>query len=123
SRIIAANNVVSAFFMVIAALSGVALRLAGLTIPQLFLVTAIVNLAVAAYIFTVIPEFLMRFIIWMLVHTVYRVRQRGLEHLPAVGPAVIVCNHVSFVDACVLASASRRPMRFVMDHTIFKIPI
>src|SRR6185295_19259585 len=55
SRIIAANNVVSAFFMVIAALSGVALRLAGLTIPQLFLVTAIVNLAVAAYIFTVIP--------------------------------------------------------------------
>jgi 1-acyl-sn-glycerol-3-phosphate acyltransferase len=123
SRIIAANNVVSAFFMVIAALSGVALRLAGLTIPQLFLVTAIVNLAVAAYIFTVIPEFLVRFIIWMLVHTIYRVRQRGLEHLPAEGAAVIVANHVSFVDALVIAAASRRPIRFVMDHTIFKIPI
>ena len=123
SRIIAANNVVSAAFMVVAALSGVALRLAGLTIPQLFLATALVNLAVAAYIFTVIPEFLMRFIIWMLVHTLYRMRQRGLEHVPPEGPAVIVANHVSFVDALVIAAASRRPIRFVMDHTIFKIPI
>jgi hypothetical protein len=123
SRIIAANNVVSAAFMVVAALSGVALRVAGLTVPQLFVVTAVVNAAVAAYIFTVIPEFLMRFIIWMLVHTVYRVRQRGLEHLPAEGPAVIVANHVSFVDALVIAAASRRPIRFVMDHTIFRIPI
>src|SRR6185436_3117547 len=123
SRIIAANNVVSAFFMVIAALSGIALRLAGLSIPQLFLVTAFVNLAVAAYIFTVIPEFLVRFIIWMLVHTVYRVQQRGLEHLPAEGAAVIVANHVSFVDALVIAATSRRPIRFVMDHTIFEIPI
>jgi hypothetical protein len=59
----------------------------------------------------------------MLVHAMYRVRQRGLEHLPADGAAVVVCNHVSFVDACVLASASRRPMRFVMDYHIFKMPI
>ena len=123
SRIIAANNVVSAAFMVVAALSGVALRTAGFTIPQLFLITAVVNAAVAAYIFTVIPEFLMRFIIWMLVHTLYRVKQRGLDHLPAEGPAVIVANHVSFVDALVIAAASRRPIRFVMDHTIFKIPV
>jgi hypothetical protein len=123
SRIIAANNVVSALFMVGAALSGVALRLAGLTIPQLFLATAIVNAAVGVYIFTVIPEFLMRFIIWMLVHTVYRVSKRGLEHLPATGPALLVANHVSFVDALVIAATSRRPIRFVMDHTIFKIPV
>ncbi len=123
SRIIAANNVVSAFFMVLAALSGVGLRVSGVSIPQLFLVTALMNAAVAAYIFTVIPEFLMRFIIWMLVHTVYRVRQRGLEHLPAAGAAVVVANHVSFVDALVIAAASRRPIRFVMDHHIFRIPV
>ena len=123
SRIIAANNIVSAFFMVLAAASGIGLRLAGLSIPQLFLVTAIVNAAVGIYIFTVIPEFLMRFVIWMLVHTVYRLEQRGLEHLPAEGPAVVVANHVSFVDALVIAAASRRPMRFVMDHNIFKIPV
>jgi 1-acyl-sn-glycerol-3-phosphate acyltransferase len=123
SRIIAANNIVSALFMVLAAALGIALRSAGLSIPQLFLVTAVLNAAVAVYIFTVIPEFLMRFIIWMLVHTVYRVRQRGLEHLPAEGPAVLVANHVSFVDALVIAAASRRPIRFVMDHAIFKIPV
>ena len=65
----------------------------------------------------------MRFIVWLLVHTVYRMRQRGLEHLPATGPGVVVSNHVSFVDALVLAAASRRPLRFVMDHTIFRLPV
>jgi hypothetical protein len=94
-----------------------------LSIPQLFLATGLVNAAVGIYIFTVIPEFLMRFIIWMLVHTVYRVQHRGLEHLPANGPALLIANHVSFVDALVIAAASRRPIRFVMDHTIFKIPV
>jgi len=123
SRIIAANNIVNAFFMVVAAGIGIVLRMNGFTIPQLFLFTAIVNALVAIYIFTVIPEFLMRFIIWLLVHTVYRVEQRGLENLPHSGPAVVVANHVSFVDALVIAAASRRPIRFVMDHTIFKLPI
>jgi 1-acyl-sn-glycerol-3-phosphate acyltransferase len=121
--VIAANNVVSAAFMVGAAAVGVGLRAIGFTIPQLFLFTAILNTVVCVYIFTVIPEFLMRFIIWMLVHTVYRVSQRGLEHLPATGPAVVVSNHVSFVDALVIAAASRRPIRFVMDHAIFRIPV
>jgi 1-acyl-sn-glycerol-3-phosphate acyltransferase len=123
SRVIAANNIVSAAFMVVAALAGIGLRQAGCSIPQLFAVTALMNAAVGLYIFTVIPEFLMRFIIWMLVHTIYRVDQRGLEHLPANGAAVIVSNHVSFVDALVIAAASRRPIRFVMDHTIYKIPV
>jgi 1-acyl-sn-glycerol-3-phosphate acyltransferase len=123
SRVIAANNVVSAAFMVGAAVAGVGLRAAGVTIPQLFLLTAIANAVVGIYIFTVIPEFLMRFIIWVLVHTVYRVSQRGLEHLPVDGPAVVVSNHVSFVDALVIAAASRRPIRFVMDRNIFRIPI
>ena len=123
SRVIAANNIVNAFFMVIAAVAGIGLRQAGLSIPELFLLAGILNAGVAVYIFTVIPEFMMRFIIWMLVHTVYRVSHRGLEQLPATGPAVVVANHVSFVDALVIAAASRRPIRFVMDHAIFKIPV
>jgi 1-acyl-sn-glycerol-3-phosphate acyltransferase len=123
SRIIAANNVVNAFFMVIAAMAGIALRKAGVTIPELFLLTGLLNAGVAIYIFTVIPEFLMRFIIWILVHTIYRASHRGLEHLPPAGAGVVVCNHVSFVDALVIAAASRRPLRFVMDHAIFQIPV
>jgi hypothetical protein len=123
SRVIAGNNVINALLMVLAAVLGIVLRKAGLSIPQLFLFTAGVNAAVAVYIYTLVPEFLMRFLIWMLVHTVYRVRDHGLEHLPDAGPAVLVSNHVSFVDALVIAAACRRPIRFVMDHNIFRIPV
>jgi 1-acyl-sn-glycerol-3-phosphate acyltransferase len=87
------------------------------------LLMAVLNAAVALYIFTVVPEFLMRLIIWLLVHTVYRVENRGLEHLPRKGAAVVVANHVSFVDALVIAAACRRPIRFVMDHRIFRLPV
>ena len=123
SRIIAGNNILNALFMVLAAVLAVGLRRAGLSIPQLFLVTAVLNAVVAIYIYTLIPEFLMRFLIWMLVHTMYRVKESGLENVPDEGPAVLVCNHVSFVDALVISGACRRPVRFVMDHRIFKIPI
>jgi 1-acyl-sn-glycerol-3-phosphate acyltransferase len=123
SRIIAGNNLINAGFMVLAAAAGIELRRWGVSIPTLFLLTALVNAAVAVYIYTLIPEFLMRFLIWLLVHTVYRVRQRGLEHVPGEGPAVLVCNHVSFVDALVIAAACHRPIRFVMDHNIFRVPV
>ena len=81
------------------------------------------NAAVALYIYTLVPEFLMRFICWLLIHTVYRLDKRGLENIPEEGAAVVVANHVSFVDALVILAASPRPIRFVMDHGIFKIPV
>lgn len=123
SLVIAANNVVNAAFMVLAALFGAGLRAAGIGIPALFGVLAAVNVAVAVYIYRLLPEFVMRFLVWLLMHTVYRMQQRGLENLPATGAGVVVSNHVSFVDALVLAAASRRPLRFVMDHTIFRFPV
>jgi 1-acyl-sn-glycerol-3-phosphate acyltransferase len=70
-----------------------------------------------------VPEFLMRFLIWVLVNTLYRIKVRGLENIPEHGPALIVCNHVSFVDALVIGGSVRRPVRFVMDHNIFRIPV
>ena len=123
SRVIAGNNILNAVFMVAAALIAVALLDRGLTIPQLLLVMAVFNAAVAAYIFTLVPEFLMRFIVWILVNIVYRLRTRGLEHIPDQGPALVVCNHVSLMDALVVSGCCRRPVRFVMDHHIFKMPI
>ncbi len=81
------------------------------------------NAAVAVFIYTLVPEFLMRFLAWMLVHTIYRVEKSGLEHIPDEGAAVVVCNHVSFVDAVVIMGICRRPVRFVMDHQIFKVPV
>ena len=123
SRVIAGNNVLNALFVVCAAVLAIVLLDLGLSIPQLFLAAAILNAAVAIYIYMLVPEFLMRFLIWLLVHTVYRLKTSGLEHIPETGPAVLVCNHVSYVDGLVIAAACPRPVRFVMDHRIFKIPV
>src|SRR3989454_5042409 len=123
SRIIAANNILNALFIVASAGVAIGLLKAGLTIPELFLVVGLLNAAVAAYIYALVPEFMMRFLAWLLVHTFYRVRQEGLDNIPAAGPCILVCNHVSYVDAVVIAACVRRPIRFVMDHRIFRIPV
>jgi 1-acyl-sn-glycerol-3-phosphate acyltransferase len=123
ARIIAANNILNALFMVVASVMSAALLHEGLSLPQLYLVVGLLNAAVAVYIYTLVPEFLMRFIVWMLIHSVYRLEKSGLEKIPDEGPALIVCNHVSFVDALVIAAACPRPIRFVMDHRIFKLPV
>ena len=81
------------------------------------------NAVVALYIYSLVPEFLMRFLAWLLIHSFYRVDKDGLERIPAEGACVVVCNHVSFVDAIVIAACVRRPIRFVMDHRIFGIPL
>ena len=123
SRIIAANNILNALFMVASAGIAIGLLKAGLTIPGLFLATGLMNAVVAVYIYSLVPEFLMRFLAWLLVHSVYRVDKQGLEQVPEQGASVIVCNHVSFVDAVVIAACVRRPVRFVMDHRIYAIPV
>jgi 1-acyl-sn-glycerol-3-phosphate acyltransferase len=123
SRVIAANSILNALFMVAAAAFGAGLLAAGLSVPQLLLVTALLNAAVAAYIYSLVPEFLLRFVAWLLVHTVYRLDERGLENIPDEGPALLVCNHVSFVDALVISAACRRPIRFVMESAIFSAPV
>ena len=123
SRVIAGNNILNAVFMVTAAIIAVVMLNLGLSIPQLLLLMAIFNAVVAVYIFGLVPEFLMRFIVWMLVNVGYRLKTRGLENIPDEGPAVVVCNHVSYMDALVVIGCCRRPIRFVMDHQIFKIPL
>jgi 1-acyl-sn-glycerol-3-phosphate acyltransferase len=123
SRVIAGNNILNAAFIVAAAGVAIGLFAAGLTIPQLFLVAALMNAAVALHIYTLVPEFLMRFMVWMLIHSVYRLRKEGLERIPDEGPAIVVCNHVSYVDALVISAACRRPIRWVMDHRIFAVPL
>ncbi|WP_042303965.1 MFS transporter [Paraburkholderia kururiensis] len=123
ARIIAANNILNSLFMIVSALMAVALTSAGVGIPGLYLVTALLNVAVAAYIYLLVPEFLLRFVAWLLVHTVYRIRLVHTERIPAEGPAVLVCNHVSYVDAIVIMAESPRPIRFVMDHRIFRAPL
>ena len=123
SRIIAANNIINALFMVLASLLAIGVLSLGMSIPQLFLILALLNVGVAIYIYSLLPEFLMRFLAWILMSLLYRIRVSGEENIPANGPAVLVCNHVSFVDALVLGASVRRPTRFVMYYKIFEIPI
>ena len=122
SRIIAGNNILNALFMVAAAIVSILLLRAGLSIPELLLTVAVMNAAVALFIYTLLPEFLMRFIVWILINLLYRIRTRGLENVPDEGAAIVTCNHVSFVDALILGGTIRRPVRFVMYHKIFRIP-
>ncbi|HEX6723181.1 MAG TPA: MFS transporter [Burkholderiaceae bacterium] len=123
ARIIAANNILNAVFMIASSVIVGALLAAGVTIPQVFGLTALANLAVALYIFLLVPEYLLRFIAFIASRLVYRFKVRGDEHIPTEGAAIVACNHVSFVDAVLLMAASPRPIRFVMDHRIFRIPL
>ncbi len=123
ARIIAANNILNALFMVASALVAGALLAAGFTVPQVFLFTAIANAVVAGYIFLLVPEYLLRFVSWMASRFVYRFQVRGDQHLPTTGAAVLACNHVSFVDAVLLMAASPQPIYFLMDHRIFRVPV
>jgi 1-acyl-sn-glycerol-3-phosphate acyltransferase len=123
SRIIAANNILNAIFMVTAFGLSMAVLKLGFSIPELFVVLALLNALVAIYIYSLMPEFLMRFLAWIFVNIIYRVRPSGIENIPDKGPAVVVCNHVSYMDPIVLAASIRRPMRFVMYYKIFKLPL
>lgn len=123
ARIIAANNILNALFMIVSSLLVGVLLSAGLSIPQVFGLLALANAVVAAHIFFLVPEYLLRFVAWVVAHGVYRFRVQGEPHLPPTGAAVLVCNHVSYVDAVLLMAASPRPIRFVMDAAIFKTPV
>jgi 1-acyl-sn-glycerol-3-phosphate acyltransferase len=124
SRVIAGLNILNALFMVIAAVMAMLLLgPAGLSIPDLFLITAILNAVVAVYIFTLVPEFLMRFLVWMLIHTIYRVQVIGEDNIPEEGSVIVASNHVSFADPLIIGGMIRRPVNFVMYHKIYRIPV
>jgi len=123
SRIIAGNNIMNAVLIVAAAGFGLGLGALGLDAVQIFLAAALLNVLVAAYIFTLVPEFILRFVTWLLTRTLYRVRADGLQHIPEEGPALLVCNHVSYVDPLLLMANLRRPARFVMYYRIFNVPL
>ncbi len=123
ARIIAANNILNALFMIASSVIAGALLAAHFSIPQIFLLTGLANAVVAFYIFMLVPEYFLRFVAWVASRFVYRFKVTGDLHIPTEGAAILACNHVSFVDAVLLMAASPRPIRFVMDHRIFQIPV
>ncbi|NVD06987.1 MFS transporter [Vibrio sp. JPW-9-11-11] len=123
AQVIAALNIYNSLFMVGSALLGiVCLSLLGLSIPQLFLLLAVGNFLVAAYLFFQVPVFVVRFLVWVLTHTMYRVSHKNLHHLPEKQGALLVCNHVSYMDALLLSAVCPRLIRFVMEEEYANTP-
>ncbi|MCC8253757.1 MFS transporter [Vibrio campbellii] len=121
---IAANNIMNALFMVAsAAVSILVLSVLELSIVELFAILAVGNFIVAIYVYRQVPEFTQRFISYLLSHCLYRVSVTGRQHIPEQGAALIVANHVSYVDALILMGTSTRPVRFVMDKSISELPV
>jgi len=123
SRVIAGNNILNALLMVLSSFMLVGLLAAAVSISGIFLILALLNVAVAIYIYTVIPEFLLRFVAWCLANVLYRVRVDHPERLPVEGAAVFAANHISFIDSLLMSSASPRPVRFIMDAEYARLPI
>ncbi len=123
SRVIAGNNILNALLMVLGAALLAGLFSAKVPVPSVFLVLACLSAAVAVYIYSLLPEFLLRFIAWVLSRTLYRLEVLGHENIPQVGPVVLVCNHVAFNDWLIVGGSVRRPIRFVMDHRIAGTPV
>ncbi|MEO5349253.1 MAG: MFS transporter [Magnetococcus sp. YQC-3] len=114
ARIIAANNIYNALFMVVGAMAAAAMLGNGLSIPALFATAALCNAAVAVYIYGLLPEFLLRFVVWLLLHSLVRLRTHGLEKIPESGPLLLVCAPLTSIDALIVMGACRRPIRFVV---------
>lgn len=123
ARIIAANNILNALFMIASSLLAGVLLAADFSIPQIFLVVGILNALVTFYIFMLVPEYFLRFLSWVLSHLIYRFKINNNQVIPSEGAVILTCNHVSFIDAVLLMAASPRPIYFIMDHRIFKIPV
>lgn len=121
---IAANNIMNALFMVAsAAVSILVLSVLEFSIVELFAILAVGNFIVAIYVYRQVPEFTQRFISYLLSHCLYRISVTGRQHIPEQGAALIVANHVSYVDALILMGTSTRPVRFVMDKSISELPV
>jgi 1-acyl-sn-glycerol-3-phosphate acyltransferase len=124
ARVIAANNIFNALFMVASAILGITLLVVvELSIAEFFLLLTLLNLVVALYVSKLVPIFALRFFTWMITHTLYRVTHKDLHHIPDKGGALLICNHVSYMDAPLLAGACHRPIRFVMFEDLYKIPV
>jgi acyl-[acyl-carrier-protein]-phospholipid O-acyltransferase/long-chain-fatty-acid--[acyl-carrier-protein] ligase len=79
-----------------------------------FLAGGLLTVCVTAYVCWLLPEFLFRFLFWSMTHTFYRLRVLGREHIPATGPGLLICNHVSYADGFFLVASHHRLIRFVI---------
>lgn len=121
--IIAAANLLS--FSAIALSNGVyfLLRSASLSVPEIFLAAAVMTLGATACAVYLMPDSLVRLLLWFLVHTIYRLRVIGRDNIPAKGGALFICNHITWIDAFLLAASTERHVRFLMYQDYYNHPL
>jgi acyl-[acyl-carrier-protein]-phospholipid O-acyltransferase/long-chain-fatty-acid--[acyl-carrier-protein] ligase len=121
--VIAASNLLS--FVGIFLSAGVFFLLGGvfrMNAREVFMVTTAMTLAGTIYAVFLLPDSLLRFVLWILTRTVYRIRVLGRDNIPAKGGALFVCNHVSFVDAVLMLASTDRQVRFMMFKAHYELP-
>jgi 1-acyl-sn-glycerol-3-phosphate acyltransferase len=123
SRVVAGNNILNALFMALGAALLAELFALGVHVRYVFLILAGLSALTAIYIYSLLPEFLIRFYAFLIGRVMYRLEVRGHHNIPETGGVVLVCNHVAFNDWLIVAGAVRRPVRFVMDHRMAGKPL
>jgi len=94
-----------------------------LSMTSVFFVTGLLTLVASFYALATLPAFFIRFTLWLLTHTVYRITVVGRQHVPHEGPALLICNHVSMVDGLLVGSCVDRFVRFMMHGPYFNLPM
>ena len=88
--------------------------------PAIFLLIAGATFASTIYLVILLPDSLLRFLLWCATHSLYRIRVVGRDFIPEKGGALFVCNHVSWVDALLLIASTDRQVRFLMLKEIYE---
>jgi acyl-[acyl-carrier-protein]-phospholipid O-acyltransferase/long-chain-fatty-acid--[acyl-carrier-protein] ligase len=120
-RLMATNNFLNmvAIMLASAALSFLSDQLR-LTPERMLMIFGALTLLSSVYVLSIVPEFLIRFSLWLLAHTVYRIQIVGQEHVPSRGPALLVCNHVSHVDGLLVGACVQRFIRFLVYRPFYE---
>lgn len=68
------------------------------------------------------PELFYRYGAKCLTRVLYRVKSHDMHHIPSDGPAILICNHISYVDGLIIHTACKRPVTFIIDEAIYNVP-
>lgn len=119
-QLIATNNVFNTLAVLLASVVLFALgNWLGLSADKIILIAGLMTFAATAYALYALPDFFVRFVLWLLTHTFYRIRIIGEENIPLRGPALLVSNHVSFVDALLIGASVPRFIRFMLHRDYY----
>ncbi|MBE7559460.1 MFS transporter [bacterium] len=122
-RILATNNVLTTISILLAvAVVFVAGKLWGVSADRIFLYLGLFTWMGTVLVLCLLPDFFVRFVLWAATNALYRIRIEGEEHIPRRGPALLVCNHVSHVDALIVSACVQRFVRFLVYAGFYRLP-